>query len=324
MDMPIQKPLAQTAITASLYFWWLAFLRCSKDYWWCCQQGGRCMDERMVHVWEDFGDVFRYQCFMHWWQENGAKLFDSPQMEIHFNKYLASGLELLINSDLVVARPGMVCIAIPVYLDTEIARNVIWDAWEMGRVRGTHYDKDAKYQLFKLDLKGRKTIVPAYRAWALNICVQNCADTDELKHWGGFEMGKHLNLSPRNQIRDKDTLENRKRKQNLLRTTFWQSKKAAADLIANVEIGKFPCKSKVAQCQRWTHAQQISMEKAINDGQWQPSNWMDQEYSFMLPDEAAHANTGSGPKAIYILDDFGAVDTPFLAPKRVRVAKGLK
>ena len=136
-------------------------------------------------------------------------------------------------------------------------------------------------------------------------------------------MGRHLNLSPRNQIRDKDTLENRRRKQNLLRTTFWQSKKAAADLIANVEIGKFPCKSKVAQCQRWTHAQQISMDKAIDDGQWQPSNWMDQEYSFMLPDEAAHANTGLGPKAIYILDDFGAVDTPFLAPKRVRVAKGL-
>ena len=282
------------------------------------------MDERMFHVWEDFGDVFRYQCFMHWWQENGVKLFDSPQMEIHFNKYLASGLELLINSDLVVARPGMVCIAIPVYLDTEIARNVIWDAWEMGRVRGTHYDKDAKYQLFKLNLKGRKTIVPAYRAWALNICVQKCADTDELKHWGSFEMGRHLNLSPRNQIRDKDTLENRRRKQNLLRTTFWQSKKTAADLIANVEIGKFPCKSKVVECQRWTLAQQVSMNKAIDDGQWQPSNWMDQEYSFMLPDEAAHANRGSRPKAIYILDDFGAVDTPFLAPKRVRIAKGLK
>ena len=66
------------------------------------------------------------------------------------------------------------------------------------------------------------------------------------------------------------------------------------------------------------------MDKAIDDGQWQPSNWMDQEYSFMLPDEAAHANTGSGPKVIYILDDFGSVATPFLAPKRVRAAKGLK
>ena len=151
--------------------------------------------------------------------------------------------------------------------------------------------------------------------------MKQSAHADELNHWGSFEMGRHLNLSPRNQIREKDTLENRKRKQNLLRTTFCQSKKAAADLIANVEIGKFPCKSKVVECQRWTRAQQISMDKAIDDGQWQPSNWMDQEYSFMLPDEAAHASAGSGSKAIYILDDFGAVDTPFLKPKRVRPKK---
>lgn len=194
MDMPTQKPLAQTAINASLYFWWLAFLRCSKDYWWCCQQGGRCMDPRLVKVWEDFGDIFKYQCFLHWWQENGSKLFDSPQVEMRFNKYLASGLEFLIHSDLVFARPNMVCIAIPIYLDTEVARAAILDAWELARVRGTHYDRDAKYQIFKLDLKGRKTIVPAYRAWALNVCVQQSLESDELNHWGTFEMGRHLNL----------------------------------------------------------------------------------------------------------------------------------
>ena len=321
MDMPAQKPLAQTAITASLYFWWLAFLRCSKDYWWCCQQGGQCMDPRLVRVWEDFGDIFKYQCFMHWWQENGAKLFDSPQVEMRFNKYLASGLELLIHSDLVIARPNMVCIAIPLYLDTEVARNAIWEAWESSRIRGTHYDKDAKYQIFKLDLKGRKTIVPAYRAWALNVCVQKSAASDELNHWGSFEMGRHLNLSPRNQIRDKDNLENRKRKQNLLRTTFWQSKKTAFDLIANVEIGKFPCKNKVEACPRWTALQQTELDKATEDGLWQPCNWMDREYSFMLPDEAAYAHGGPGSKVIYMLDDFGAVATPFLAPKRIRGKK---
>jgi hypothetical protein len=203
---------------------------------------------------------------MHWWQENGAKLFDSPQVEMRFNKYLASGLELLIRSDLVIARPNMVCIAIPLYLDTEVARNAIWEAWESSRIRGTHYDKDAKYQIFKLDLKGRKTIVPAYRAWALNVCVQKSAASDELNHWGSFEMGRHLNLSPRNQIRDKDNLENRKRKQNLLRTTFCQNKKAAINLIANVEIGKFPCKNEVDVCQRWTALQQSELDKAIDDG----------------------------------------------------------
>jgi len=86
---------------------------------------------------------------LHWWQENGSKLFDSPQVEMRFNKYLASGLEFLIHYDLVIARPNMVCIAIPIYLDTEVARAAILDAWESARVRGTHYDRDAKYQIFK-------------------------------------------------------------------------------------------------------------------------------------------------------------------------------
>ena len=321
MDMPTRRPLAEVEITASLYFWWLAFLRCSRDYWWCCQQSGRCQDPRLVRVWEDFGDIYKYNCFMHWWREHGAKLFDSPQLEMRFNKYLACGLELLIHSDLVMARPGMVCIAIPLYLDTEVARTAILDAWESARVRGVHFDRDAKYQVFKLNLKGRRTIVPAYRAWALNICVQNSAGAEELNHWGSFEMGRHLNLSPLNQIRDKDSLENRKRKQALLRTLFWQSKKAAADLIANAEIGKFPCKNEVQACPRWTVAQQISLDKATLDGLWQPSNWIEREYAFMLPGEAAYDHGVSGSKAIYMLDDFGAVATPFLQPKRVRAKK---
>jgi hypothetical protein len=92
---------------------------------------------------------------------------------MRFNKYLASGLELLIHSDLIVARPNMVCIAIPLYLDTEVARNAIWEAWESSRIRGTHYDQDAKYQIFKLDLKGRKTIVPVFVP--VQAAPRNCA-----------------------------------------------------------------------------------------------------------------------------------------------------
>jgi hypothetical protein len=65
---------------------------------------------------------------MHWWQENGARLFDSPQIEIEFIKQLGAGLELLLKSDLVIARPGMICIAIPDYLDTVEAQAIIWQA----------------------------------------------------------------------------------------------------------------------------------------------------------------------------------------------------
>ena len=92
-------------------------------------------------------------------------------------------------------------------------------------------------------------------------------------------------------------------------------------MIANVEIGKFPCKNEVQVCPRWTVAQQISLDKATHDGLWQPSNWMEREYAFMLPGEAAYDHGVSGSKAIDMLDDFGAVATPFLQPKRVRAKK---
>ena len=96
---------------------------------------------------------------------------------------------------------------------------------------------------------------------------------------------------------------------------------AAADLIANAEIGKFPCKNEVQACPRWTVAQQTELDKATHDGLWQPSNWMDREYAFMLPEEAAYDHGVSGSKAIYMLDEFGAVATPFLLPKRGRAKK---
>ncbi|NCZ60905.1 MAG: hypothetical protein EBX71_12410, partial [Betaproteobacteria bacterium] len=56
---------------ASAYFWWVAFLRASPDYWWICQEKGNCLDPRLVQVWRDFGDLYRYETFSEWWQERG-------------------------------------------------------------------------------------------------------------------------------------------------------------------------------------------------------------------------------------------------------------
>lgn len=318
MHLQRNQPMAHLAVQASLYFWWMAFLRCSKDYWWCCQQKGRCQDPRLVKVWEDFGDVFEYDCFVHWWQKNGARLFDSPQLEMEFIKFLSSGVEILVNADLVTQRPHMVCLAIPVYLETAQAQNALLQAWEAARVRGTHYARDAKYQLFQLDLKGRRTIVTAYRAWALNTCVDYSDLSQDFHRWGSFEMGRHLHLSPRNQIRDKDSIDTRRRKQNLIRTVFCQNKKTAQDLIANVEVGRFPCKSAVEPVVRWTVAQQKAMDHAISDGRWQSKQWIQQEHVFMLAKESAAQNTGFDFQAVQILDNFGALETSFLTPKRQR------
>ena len=119
MDTPVNTHSTSQALQASLYFWWLAFLRCSKDYWWCCQQRGQCQDDRLVRVWQDFGDIHQPKRMMQWWQGHGARLFVSPQIEMEFVKILASGIEFLLDQDLSHPRPGMLCVAIPLSLEAQ-------------------------------------------------------------------------------------------------------------------------------------------------------------------------------------------------------------
>ena len=74
MDTPNMALRTSQLISSSLHFWWVAFLRCSKDYWWICQQKGNCLDSRLVKVWQDFGDVFQYNSLMQWWKDRGVIL----------------------------------------------------------------------------------------------------------------------------------------------------------------------------------------------------------------------------------------------------------
>ena len=316
MDMPTRRPLAEVEITASLYFWWLAFLRCSKDYWWCCQQNGECQDSRLVKVWEDFGDIFKYQCFMHWWQENGSRLFDSPQIEIEFIKQLGAGLELLLKSDLVIHRPGMICIAIPEYLDTIEAKTIIWQAWQLARVRGKHYDVDAKYQLFDLCLRSKKTIIRSYKSLVLTVSVEQSAASEPIHKWGDFEMGRYLNVSPKNKVLKTDTAQASANKRNAVRNIFCQSKDGASELIANVEIGKFPCKSPVQSCPRWTAQQQADLDHAVQSGKWHCKSWLESEHAFLLPNEPIFSGDQHNSSTEQIMEHIDNLQVSFLTTKR--------
>jgi hypothetical protein len=316
MDMLTVRPRAEIEITASLYFWWLAFLRCSKDYWWICQQRGDCQDTRLVKVWEDFGDIFKYQCFMHWWQENGAKLFDSPQMEIEFIKRLGAGLELLLKSDLVVSRPGMICIAIPEYLDTSQAQMIIWEAWQLACVRGKHYELDAKYQLFNLCLRSKKTIIRSYKCLALSVGVEHSANNEPIHKWGDFEMGRYLNVSPKNRILKNDSTQKSAEKRNAVRNIFSQTMDSARELIANVEIGKFPCKDPVESCSRWSRSQQSALDHAVSQGQWHSNSWLEKEHDFLLPNESIFPGRPHDTSAEQIMQHIDGLKVSFLTPKR--------
>jgi hypothetical protein len=306
------------AISSSLFFWWLAFLRCSQDYWWICQQQGECDDPRLVKVWEDFGDIYQYKCVMQWWNERGTRLFDSPQIEMDFIAPFESGLEVLMPEDLKTARPGMLCLAVPLFLDAQRACDFILEAWNTARLRGAHYISDAKYQLQNLDLKSKRTIIPAYQSWALNKCVSQIGQNERISRWGGYEMGMHIGLGSQNQPKPRDSLEVAKRKQRTVRALFCQSKKAASELIANVEVGVFPSKATVTRCPRWSQTQQKGMEQAIADGAWQQNGWFCKEHEFMLPERKTGVprELPDSNSVITMLAGFNELKTPFLESKR--------
>jgi hypothetical protein len=253
---------------------------------------------------------------MHWWQENGARLFDSPQIEIEFIKQLGAGLELLLKSDLVIARPGMICIAIPDYLDTVEAQAIIWQAWQLARVRGKHYDVDAKYQLFNLCLRSKKTIIRSYKAMTLAISVEHNTANEPMNKWGDFEMGRFLNISPKNKILKTDTAQASANKRNAVRNIFCQTKDGASELIANVEIGKFPCKAPVKSCARWSAKQQADLDQAVQSGQWHSDAWLEKEHTFLMPNEPIFSGDQHDSSTEQFMQHIDNLHVSFLTTKR--------
>lgn len=328
MDVPNHALQTTQLLATSLHFWWIAFLRSSKDFWWICQQKGECLDERLVKVWEDFGDIYQYKNFSQWWQDKGPALFDSPQIEMNLVDALSAGLELLIGSDLTLPRPGMLCLAIPLSLEVGAASQAIASVFEKARIRGTHYDKDAKYQIDKVGKKALHTIVPAYLTQALKVCVAHSPSNDQINSWGGYQMARHLELCPQNAPKQGDSLALIKRKQAGMRTKHSQILRAGSELIANVEVGVFPSRKKVSAQPRWTAKQQLALDSAVKDGCWHQYDWLEHEHTFMLPENGIEQIAKDGTeihRCLALIADMKALDQPYLETKRKRTpTKGIK
>ena len=304
-------------LATSLHFWWVAYLRSSRDFWWICQEQGKCLDQRLVKVWEDFGDLCKYETFSQWWIAKGTKLFDSPQIEMELVKFLSAGVELLLTADLKRAKPGMICLAIPLNIKVSTANEILTKLFETARLRGKHYDRDAKYQILKGgNEKCYHSIKPAYLTNALRVCIDHSAPGDSFSRWGNYQMSKFLELCPQHHPRDGDSVARTKKKQKAMRTKNSQAYGMATKLIANVEIGRFPSSKKVESSLRWTADQQKALNEAVGDGQWQRANWFEQEHDFMLPahvDQDTNGEITTDQRYLNLLTDLRLVDQSYFS-----------
>jgi hypothetical protein len=271
-------------ICNTLYFWWIAYLRCSPDYWWICKEQGRCDDERLHKVWKHFGNVYDYTTLIHYWRDHAHRLFDSPQQQLSLDvdRY-HEGIRLVEADKVTDAEVGQVYLSAFRHLSLDAALNAFQLIWERAVVSGRHDARGATLQPSRIDPKSRRTIVLAYCAHVLEDLCKNSPSAEAFTQWRNFEMARFLQIFGRSKSRPDDSVRTARRIQGSIRTLFGQKKRAAQQIIANVEIGIFPSRANVPRVRRWTTCQEKRRNAAISSGAWRPCNWIVAEHQFLLP-----------------------------------------
>jgi hypothetical protein len=262
------------------YLWWIAFLRLSQDYWWICQQHGKCLDERLSNVWAVVGNIFEYDNFQSWWisksQESFAEQKRAPQVA-----------DVTIHSQFMNIRDkGRMLIEIPYNLSNDIIVEQLLVLLSSIPKEIRFYKSSANQQLIKISTKERRQLPILYQIALLDRLI-DCAKVSSREHSSWltkmryYEMGMAVNISPSAKPSKFDSSSTRLDKQNRVRSLVSQKKKQADKIIANVEVGSFPLKGKVDVCARWTSQQKRAYKEAIEGGEWMSQINIENEYRFL-------------------------------------------
>jgi hypothetical protein len=254
-------------ISSSLHFWWVAFLRCSKDYWWVCQQEGETKDLRLKATYESFGDL-HLQGFSHWWtygaRDNFIENTDPPSVE------LINNLESL-TEDQITEYPWMI-VRVPLNLGREKLIQDFSSILEKHPDRVHHRDQTSKYPLLKHKNLHEDVLLRTCDLWhAVN---RSGGITTGAKRKGDqdsyYEIGERFGANPKQVIKASDRQDVVDRKRSAMKTSVSRMLLQAKNLIANVEIGRFPSNKPVTKRARWNPKQQRELDQAILRGEWQP------------------------------------------------------
>jgi hypothetical protein len=328
---------AANILRTTLYFWWIAYLRQSKDYWWICHENGNCQDPRLISVWQDFGNLFAYQSLDLWWADKGRHVFESLSSQGKSNvqdiqlitKENLPNLSLANSLENSPANP-IAYIAVPVALDLKTAQQAfiaILRQLQQDRIKlNSHCDPlfTPPYQAREIDLKTRKALITSYKIYLLQLYLERLDTAHPLKKWGCYEMGMHLGIAKQQSPKAIDTISTAKRKQNCVRALVCQNKNLAKSIIRNVEVGQFPCRQVVCDADRWTPLQEKAKNEAIADGAWHQPDWLSAEFKYLNPAQSRLLQIDyQSPKeeVISTLNAFSAMPMPFLQTKRPPAAK---
>jgi len=262
------------------YLWWIAFLRLSQDYWWICHENGECLDERLQKVWACFGNIFQYDNFQSWWISKSHEAFAE-----HVNPPKLCDVTIY-SQFMEVGNKDKLLIDVPLHLSNELIIQQLLDLLNKLPREARFYKSTAEQQLANISTKERKQLPILYQVALMDrlveaVKVSNQHELSWLAKMRFYEIGMAIDISPNAKPSRFDSLSTRTEKQNRVRSAVCQKKKQADAVIANIEIGSFPIKTKVEAKARWTTDQKKRMKSAIEQGDWLNSTSIEGEYCFL-------------------------------------------
>ena len=262
----------------SPYYWWWAYLRLSKDYWWVCQRRGIADDARLKAMYRDFGRVYE-MTFEEWWEYKGVKLF-SEQVALPKVREL-DGRDIQLSKEV----NNFLVLEIPVNLTERTIIKQVREQLRQHPHREVIRSSSAKRQLCKLTGIRKDVIEIAYDAWQRQYDSRSDPNPYKIGQVKGtkslYQIGKDMRLVASCMPKPNDSRDRAAKKVNGMKVAVSRMLLRANNLIENAAIGTFPliqlCKEPII----WRSTQLSRLEEAVAAGQWRPL--FDKDDSLIVP-----------------------------------------
>ena len=251
----------------SPYFWWWAYLRLSKDYWWVGQRNGVADDPRLREMYRDFGKVYE-MTFEQWWERRGINLF-SEQVALPAVRQLAP-------NNLQLSKPvdRHLLLEIPINMTERTIISQIRALIRSHPDRGIQRVSTAQRKLAKLVGIRQDVIESAYAVWRVYEQSRDGREVQKIGQVQGskslYQIGKELRLVRTCMPVPTDNAERAAKRVNGMKVAVSRMLGRANNLIANAAVGTFPSVLPNREPIVWRPVQKQRLEEAVASKQWRP------------------------------------------------------
>ena len=250
----------------SPYYWWWAFLRLSKDYWWVCHRRGAVGDQRLKGMYRDFGNVYELT-FEEWFLRRGKNLLSEELALPAVRKLSPTNLEL--------SRPlgRHLILEIPLNMTEKSIISQVRKQLRNHPDREVERISTAKRKLAKLIGIRQDVIESAYAVWKLHHESRDGRVVEKVGQAHGtkslYQIGKELRLVRSCMPVSTDDQERAAKRVNGMKVAVSRMLTRANNLIDNAAIGVFPSIQPIKLEIEYSTPQLLRMLEAVASG-WRP------------------------------------------------------